>query len=446
MVTRLRASGLPSDDLLLRLQKLSPTLGFAAGNPEWARAWLSDPFSQDALLVQQCVVRMLFAVRAMAEARAAELDDAVGTERFSTGQKGIRRWQRSRRPTVICSTRRPSPTWPPSARDGAPQVTPVWIDHDGHHIRFNTARGRVKDKNLERNPKIALSIQDPENPYRYIQVRGRVVEVTEKGADEHIDALAKKYLGQDRYPLPASRRGARHGEGDCPRRSRAWGSLGLGDPARRRLQRFRAVTVLFRDVDWDIGDRERIGLVGPNGAGKTTLCRILAGVDEPGHGAGEPAAQRDRRLPAPGSGRQRQRLRAGRGAQRLRRGVGARARDGRRRPRRWRPTPDDALTERYGELQHRFDALGGYRLESQARAILSGLGFRADELRAAADRILRRLAHAGVAGPPAAAGPVAPAARRADQPPRSRLAGLAREFPERATTARWSSSPTTATS
>jgi hypothetical protein len=58
----------------------------------------------------------------------------------------------------------------------------------------------VKTQNLERSPKIALSIQDPENPYRYIQVRGRVVEVTEKGADEHIDALAKKYLGQDRYP------------------------------------------------------------------------------------------------------------------------------------------------------------------------------------------------------------------------------------------------------
>ena len=84
--------------------------------------------------------------------------------------------------------------------DGAPQVTPVWVDLDGDRIRFNTARGRVKDKNLQRNPRVAISIQDPENPYRYIQVRGRVVEVTEKGADAHIDALAKKYLGQDRYP------------------------------------------------------------------------------------------------------------------------------------------------------------------------------------------------------------------------------------------------------
>ena len=84
--------------------------------------------------------------------------------------------------------------------DGAPQVTPVWVDSDGQYIRINTARGRVKAKNLERNPKVALAIQDPDNPYRYVQVRGRVVEITEKGADEHIDALAKKYLGKDKYP------------------------------------------------------------------------------------------------------------------------------------------------------------------------------------------------------------------------------------------------------
>jgi PPOX class probable F420-dependent enzyme len=84
--------------------------------------------------------------------------------------------------------------------DGTPQVTPVWIDFDGNQIRVNTAKGRVKAKNLERNPKVAISIQDPENPYRYVQVRGRVTEITEKGADAHIDALAKKYLGQDRYP------------------------------------------------------------------------------------------------------------------------------------------------------------------------------------------------------------------------------------------------------
>jgi PPOX class probable F420-dependent enzyme len=85
-------------------------------------------------------------------------------------------------------------------KNGAPQTTPVWVDYDGTHIRFNTARGRVKDRNLRANPRIALSVQDPENPYRYIQVRGRVAEMTEQGADAHIDALAKKYIGKDRYP------------------------------------------------------------------------------------------------------------------------------------------------------------------------------------------------------------------------------------------------------
>ena len=84
---------------------------------------------------------------------------------------------------------------------GAPQVTPVWVDFDGTHVRFNTAKGRVKVRNLGRDPRVALSIQDPDNPYRYVQVRGRVVEATERGADAHIDALAKKYLGQDRYPF-----------------------------------------------------------------------------------------------------------------------------------------------------------------------------------------------------------------------------------------------------
>ena len=84
--------------------------------------------------------------------------------------------------------------------DGRPQVTPVWCDFDGTHVRINTARGRVKDRNLKANPRVALSAQDPDNPYRYVQVRGRVTETTEKGADEHIDALAKKYMGKDKYP------------------------------------------------------------------------------------------------------------------------------------------------------------------------------------------------------------------------------------------------------
>jgi PPOX class probable F420-dependent enzyme len=84
--------------------------------------------------------------------------------------------------------------------DGSPQVTPVWFDFDGSHVRINSAKGRVKDKNMRRNGRVALAIQDPDNPYRYLAIRGRVEEITEAGADAHIDSLTKKYLGQDRYP------------------------------------------------------------------------------------------------------------------------------------------------------------------------------------------------------------------------------------------------------
>lgn len=85
-------------------------------------------------------------------------------------------------------------------KDGTPQVTPVWCDFDGTFVRFNSAKGRIKDKNVRRNPRVAISLQDPENPYRYIGVRGEVVEITENGADEHIDALTKKYIDMDKYP------------------------------------------------------------------------------------------------------------------------------------------------------------------------------------------------------------------------------------------------------
>jgi PPOX class probable F420-dependent enzyme len=85
--------------------------------------------------------------------------------------------------------------------DGSPQVTPVWVDFDGSHVIVNTARGRVKAKNLAREPRVALSIADPENPYRYLGLQGRVVEMTEKGGDAHIDKMAKKYLGKDSYPF-----------------------------------------------------------------------------------------------------------------------------------------------------------------------------------------------------------------------------------------------------
>jgi|SRR5579883_238846 PPOX class probable F420-dependent enzyme len=84
--------------------------------------------------------------------------------------------------------------------DGSPQVTPVWIDYAHGVIRVNTAKGRTKARNMKTGASVAVAIQDPDNPYRYLQVRGRVKAMTEQGADAHIDALAKKYLGQDKYP------------------------------------------------------------------------------------------------------------------------------------------------------------------------------------------------------------------------------------------------------
>jgi len=87
--------------------------------------------------------------------------------------------------------------------DGSPQVTPVWCDFDGTYIRVNSAKGRVKDKNMRRNKRVALSIMDPGNPYRHLDVQGEITDITEQGADAHIDALAKKYLGKDKYPFRA---------------------------------------------------------------------------------------------------------------------------------------------------------------------------------------------------------------------------------------------------
>ena len=88
--------------------------------------------------------------------------------------------------------------------NGAPQVTPVWVDYDGTHVIFNSARGRQKDRNVRRDPRVAVTVVDPDNPYRYLEVRGRVAEITEQGADAHIDRLAKKYLGMDKYPYRKS--------------------------------------------------------------------------------------------------------------------------------------------------------------------------------------------------------------------------------------------------
>jgi PPOX class probable F420-dependent enzyme len=85
--------------------------------------------------------------------------------------------------------------------DGRPQVTPVWVDFDGQNVVINSAKGRQKDRNMRREPRVSMSIPDPENPYRYLEIRGTVVEVTEQGADDHIDRMAKKYLGKDKYPF-----------------------------------------------------------------------------------------------------------------------------------------------------------------------------------------------------------------------------------------------------
>jgi PPOX class probable F420-dependent enzyme len=86
--------------------------------------------------------------------------------------------------------------------DGSPQVTPVWFNSDGEYLMINSAKGRTKDRNMRARPRVAVAIMDPKNSYRYIQLRGEVVEITETGAREHINALAKKYLGKDVYPGP----------------------------------------------------------------------------------------------------------------------------------------------------------------------------------------------------------------------------------------------------
>ena len=84
--------------------------------------------------------------------------------------------------------------------DGSPQVTPVWFDYTNGRIRVNTAKGRVKARNMAEGSRVALSIVDPDNAYRYLQIRGKVAHMTEAGAIAHIDSLSKKYLGKDIYP------------------------------------------------------------------------------------------------------------------------------------------------------------------------------------------------------------------------------------------------------
>lgn len=84
-------------------------------------------------------------------------------------------------------------------KGGSPQVTPVWVDHDGDFILLNTAEGRLKLRNVSRDPRVAISITDQKDPYTMVAIRGKVVSITTKGADEHIDKLSMKYLGR-KYP------------------------------------------------------------------------------------------------------------------------------------------------------------------------------------------------------------------------------------------------------
>ena len=85
--------------------------------------------------------------------------------------------------------------------NGTPQVTPVWFNVGGDYILINSAQGRQKDRNMRARPQVAMTIMDPKHPYRYLQVRGKVVEITAEGGAEHIHALSHKYHGRD-YNIP----------------------------------------------------------------------------------------------------------------------------------------------------------------------------------------------------------------------------------------------------
>jgi PPOX class probable F420-dependent enzyme len=111
--------------------------------------------------------------------------------------------------------------------DGTPHVTSVWVDYDGQYIIINSARGRLKDRNMEKRRNVAIEITDPDNSDRYLLVRGPVVEITEEGADAHLDKLAQRYFNKDTYP-PSMRF---EGEVRClykivPRHVTAWNPFG----------------------------------------------------------------------------------------------------------------------------------------------------------------------------------------------------------------------------
>lgn len=101
---------------------------------------------------------------------------------------------------VLELLRRPSTCYVATTMsDGSPQLTQVWVDTDGEHVLINSVQGFLKVRNIERDPRVAVAISDPDEPRRYFQVRGRVVEVTADGGAEHIEKLSQKYLGMP-YP------------------------------------------------------------------------------------------------------------------------------------------------------------------------------------------------------------------------------------------------------
>lgn len=100
----------------------------------------------------------------------------------------------------LCTKGKNFATIATTMNDGSPQASITWIDSDGSNIIFNTAEGRLKTNNLRRDGRVALTIADSENPYRQVMVRGKVIEDTQEGASQHVDSLAQKYLGVDKYP------------------------------------------------------------------------------------------------------------------------------------------------------------------------------------------------------------------------------------------------------
>ena len=85
--------------------------------------------------------------------------------------------------------------------DGSPQTNPVWVDFQDGEVWVNTAVGRLKDRNMKRDPRVSVALIDPDNPYRFLEIRGKVREATVEGATQHIDKMAKKYLDKDKYPF-----------------------------------------------------------------------------------------------------------------------------------------------------------------------------------------------------------------------------------------------------